>query len=246
MVTPASPILTTEPINPSITETPTRPSLLENIAQELNTVTPIVSGGGKVVNIQTFPQEGEEKKPDRPYFDVENTQKIKLGETVNDPLKTLFDAGTLTFSDQDKPNKITFNKESMDSTDQQAMVAILQATSKDNKESTLNNVEVILTGKDRDLIEVLQQFHAKLAEAVQGNDDEKICAIKIQDKGGHSEELTDLIKLHNAVAGIIHNTEEGLTADKKHNILEAINALQAQATKSPEPTNVIRRNSSPF
>ena len=230
LVTPASPILTTEPINPSITETPTRPSLLENIAQEFKTVTPSVSGGGKVVNIEQIQKEGE-KYTDRPYFDRANTQAINLDET--NQLQTLFDDGKLKFSDQTNPNKITFSNESMEPSDLQAMVAILQATSRDNKESTLNNVEVILTGKDEDLIQVLQQFHDKLAEAVQGNDDKKICAIKIQDKGEHNKELTDLIKLHNAAADIIHN-KEALTPDKKNNILEAIQALQAQVTPLPE------------
>ncbi len=231
LVTPRSPILKTKPKSPPITETPTLPSRFENIGKELETVTPTVSGGGRVVNIEQIQKDGE-KDTDRPYFDMENTKQIKLGEAVNDPLKKLFDAGTLQFSDQNKPNKITFSNESMEPSDLQAMVAILQATSKDNKEPTLNNVEVILTGKDKDLIQVLQQFHAKLAAAVQGNDDEKICAIKIQDKGGHSEELTYLIKLHNAAANIIHNnTEEGLTADKKNNILKEIKALQEKATQ---------------
>lgn len=241
LVTPASPILTTEPTSPLIAATPTRPGILEGIAQELKTVTPTVSGGGQVVHIQQFSQEGEEKKPDRPYFDRANTQAINVDET--NQLQTLFENGILNFSDQTHPNKIIFSNESMEPSDLQAMVAILQATSRDNKESTLNNVEVILTGKDEDLIRVLKQFHDKLAEAVQGNDDKKICAIKIQDKGEHNKELTYLIKLHNAAADIIHNKEE-LTPDKKNNILEAIQALQAQATKSPEPTTTPRRHSS--
>ncbi len=247
LVTPRSPILKTKPKSPPITETPTLPSRFENIGKELETVTPTVSGGGRVVNIEQIQKDGE-KDTDRPYFDMENTKQIKLGEAVNDPLKKLFDAGTLQFSDQNKPNKITFSNESMEPSDLQAMVAILQATSKDNKEPTLNNVEVILTGKDKDLIQVLQQFHAKLAEAVQGDDDEKICAIKIQDKGGHSEELTYLIKLHNAAANIIHNnTEEGLTTDKKNNILNEINTLQEQVTKllASKPQERPRRHSSP-
>ena len=148
-------------------------------------------------SVGSYVHYGDEEQNIKAHYQVENI----TGSSKE--ISKLYEAGIMKFDGDDpsSPNKAQIHGE-MSPAAKKGVVLLLEGVSKSNQDNEQNINVTISHFEDKDLLDILEQFHSNLNEKLKdpiGSDLQKIRCVEINYKG-EDPKVKELIDEHNKVA----------------------------------------------